>query len=139
MTRTRIKLALGGLAIASAVVYLGVAATRSSWVYYLDVDHFVLEGVPDGTRVRLHGAVAPEGFAVSAADMVARFDLAGEHSRVRVEYRGAVPSLLAPGREVVVEGAAAGGDFRADVLLTKCGSKYERRGSYPLGDEGQRP
>jgi cytochrome c-type biogenesis protein CcmE len=123
-------------AIAGAVVYLGAAAARSNWVYYLDVDRFVEQqraGAPDGDRVRLHGTVALEGFEVSAADMCARFKLVGEGDRLPVEYRGVVPDLLAPGREVVVEGAAEAGIFRADVLMTKCGSKYESegRGSQP--------
>ena len=45
---------------------------------------------------------------------------------VPVVYRGSVPDLFKPGREVVIEGALVGGTFvgKRDTLVTKCPSKY---------------
>ncbi|MDX6492176.1 MAG: cytochrome c-type biosis protein CcmE, partial [Gaiellaceae bacterium] len=45
---------------------------------------------------------------------------------VPVVYRGSVPDLFKPGREVVVEGMFVNGTFLAakDTLVTKCPSKY---------------
>jgi cytochrome c-type biogenesis protein CcmE len=44
-----------------------------------------------------------------------------------VRYRGPVPDLFGAGRQVVVEGTMSDGVLEADVLLTKCASKYEAR------------
>ena len=45
---------------------------------------------------------------------------------VPVVYRGSVPDLFKPGREVVVDGKLIDGTFVAvrDTLVTKCPSKY---------------
>jgi cytochrome c-type biogenesis protein CcmE len=45
---------------------------------------------------------------------------------VPVVYRGSVPDLFKPGREVVVEGRLVNGTFvgARDSLVTKCPSKY---------------
>jgi len=45
---------------------------------------------------------------------------------VPVVYRGSVPDLFKPGREVVVQGRLVDGVFVAarDTLVTKCPSKY---------------
>jgi cytochrome c-type biogenesis protein CcmE len=45
---------------------------------------------------------------------------------VPVVYRGSVPDLFKPGREVVVQGRFVNGMFVAarDTLVTKCPSKY---------------
>ncbi len=45
---------------------------------------------------------------------------------VPVVYRGSVPDLFKPGREVAVEGTLVNGTFVAarDTLVTKCPSKY---------------
>ena len=45
-----------------------------------------------------------------------------------VTYAGVLPDLFKPGGEVVVEGRLdAAGTFKADVLMTKCASKYEMK------------
>lgn len=45
---------------------------------------------------------------------------------VLVVYKGSVPDLFAPGRELVVEGALRNGTFVATpgTMVTKCPSKY---------------
>ena len=45
---------------------------------------------------------------------------------VPVVYRGSVPDLFKPGREIVVQGKLVEGTFVADrdTLVTKCPSKY---------------
>jgi cytochrome c-type biogenesis protein CcmE len=48
--------------------------------------------------------------------------------RVLVTYRGTVPDNFAEGREVVVEGRPdETGTFSADLLLTRCESKYKAK------------
>lgn len=128
MIRTGPKLVLGAAAIGLAILYLGISGTRASWVYYLSVDEYTTRPQAQERRTRVHGVVA-ETAEVDPVGFSARFDLLGEASVVPVEYHGTVPDLFAPGREVVIEGRTdARGVFVADVLLTKCGSKYEPAG-----------
>ena len=53
-------------------------------------------------------------------------DRDGGPATVPVVYRGSVPDLFKPGREVVVDGRLVNGTFVAvpDTLVTKCPSKY---------------
>jgi cytochrome c-type biogenesis protein CcmE len=131
MAPVHTKLFIGGAVIAGALGYLGVSGVRSGWVYYVDVDSYVRDGAA-GARSRVHGAVAPEGLEVGRADLVARFVLVGGRERLNVEYRGAIPDTFAAGREVVVEGASdRAGVFQADLLLTRCASKYQGQANPP--------
>src|SRR5690606_10510622 len=117
---------VAGIAIASAVAYLGVTGVQSGWVYYVAVDEYVASDTARSGRARVHGTVALEGVDSRPAELFASFDLVGVTGRLAVEYQGPVPDLFQPGREVVVEGACDdSGVFQADVLLTKCASKYE--------------
>lgn len=126
MTRAHHKTLVGGLLVAGAIGYLGFTGVSSGWVYFVDVDTFVQDTIAHGTRTRLHGAVGAEGADVSRVGLIARFELMGTSQRLPVVYRGPIPELFQPGRQVVVEGALdESGVFQADVLLTKCASKYE--------------
>ena len=73
MTAMRIKLLVAGMILAVAVGYLGFAGVQSGWVYYLPVDQFVADAQFHGTRVRLHGTVAPDGFSASSGTLAASF------------------------------------------------------------------
>jgi cytochrome c-type biogenesis protein CcmE len=78
-------------------------------------------------RVSLVGKVAgrPSGDGHRNALRFRLRDRDGTAS-VPVVYRGSVPDLFKPGREVVVDGRLVGGTFMAvrDTLVTKCPSKY---------------
>lgn len=129
MSHTRVKLIVAGLAIATAVALLAMSGVKEGWVYYLPVDEFVADAAYHGQRVRLHGRVAAEGLEVNGTQLLARFDLAGGETKQRVEYTGVIPDNFAADRDVVVEGRLdESGVFRADVLMTKCASKYESGG-----------
>ena len=129
MRSARLKLVFGVAAVGAAMVYLGITGARNGWVYYLSVDDYAARAETHGARSRVHGIVGP-GAVVDPVGFTAQFDLRGQSRVIRVEYRGAVPDLFAEGREVVVEGTTDDrGTFLADVLLTKCGSKYEPAGA----------
>lgn len=128
MSKAGIKLVIGVAAVGVALGYLGLTGIRSGWVYYLSVDEYTTQAGTHGARSRVHGTVGP-GAVLDPVRFAASFDLRGRDHALRVEYRGAVPDMFAEGREVVVEGVTdEEGVFRADVLLTKCGSKYEPAG-----------
>lgn len=126
MTHAKLKLLCAGLVLMAAVGYLAVAGVKKGWVYYLEVDQLTSDAAYRSQRVRLMGRVADEGVQIRPARLTARFDLRGAEKRVPVDYRGVVPDNFEPGRDVVVEGKLGDdGVFHADVLMTKCASKYE--------------
>ncbi len=129
MNHVRMKLVVGGLAIALAVALLATAGIKEGLVYYLPVDEFLADSGRQGGRVRLHGTVSEANYESDPAGLHARFELVGTEHRLSVESRGVVPDLFKAGREVVVEGRLDDeGVFRGDTLLTKCASKYETAG-----------
>lgn len=136
MTRIRTKLTVALLVIGSAVAYLVQAGVRTGWVYSMDADAFLEKTELHSRRVRLMGSVGLENVQANPGMLSAKFDLVSNDKSVRVDYRGAVPDMFKPGHDVVVEGTLdKDGVFQADVLLTKCASKYDPT-SAPHGEMG---
>jgi cytochrome c-type biogenesis protein CcmE len=128
MTILSRKLWFAGVVLAGAVSYLAYAGAQQGWVYYVPVDQFVRDTAQQKHRVRLMGRVATDGLAIQAAQMRAQFALESSTTRLPVSYHGTIPDLFKPGADVVVEGKmGAAGVFEADVLLTKCASKYDAK------------
>jgi len=125
MSAIQKKLLIGGVALVAAVGYLAYAGMKSGWVYFIDVDKFLADTQYHRQRVRLHGKVADDGFV--AQNLEATFVLLGKSSRLNVAYHGVIPDMFQTGRDVVVEGRLdpQSNTFKADVLMTKCASKYE--------------
>jgi len=127
------KLAIGGVVIACAAVYLGLTAANSGWVYYVEVDQ--LSQAYPGTHVRVHGTVSPDSLDLRPEDPSAAFTLVGLTQSVPVRYRGPIPPMLTPGSQVVAQGALDDqGVFIADTILTKCASKYQAPGDPPAAE-----
>jgi cytochrome c-type biogenesis protein CcmE len=149
-------------ALGAGVVLLVLAARGGSLDYYRDVDALLASAEAEAERpVRVKGTVAPGSIRESPAPDEVRFALRGAHRSLEVVYRGVLPPLFAPGREVVVAGhlrsrpsggqaqavgrqsgsATDTGDgggaasslplFEAYEILTKCPSKYEARKEAP--------
>jgi cytochrome c-type biogenesis protein CcmE len=120
---------IAAVVLTLAVGYLAFAGIQAGRTYYLGVDPFLADAAYHGQRVRLHGTVSGEGLQVDTGLAGARFLLRGQAATLPVTYQGVIPDLFRPGCDVVVEGTL-GQDrvFRADKLLTKCASKYDRRG-----------
>ena len=126
MTHMRIKLAVVGIVLLASLGYLGFAGVRDGWVYYLDVDQFLADAKYHADRVRLCGRVDEEGLAVHRGRLVASFSLLGSTQSIAVAYKGVIPDAFTAGGDVVVEGQLdEQGTFQADVLMTKCASKYQ--------------
>jgi len=133
MNVVRNKLIVVGFVLLAALVYLASASVKSGFVYFLEVDQFLSDPKYASQRVRLHGKVSGEAFEAKSGAMVARFGLLGKKQVLAVTYRGAVPDMFQAGREVVCEGQLdQTGNFQADVLMTKCASKYQT--ASPHGD-----
>lgn len=134
MASIRMKLIIAGIVLTGAVSYLAMAGMKSGWVYYMDVDKYLADAQYASQRVRLHGKVAEDGFSLNKAGLNATFQLAGHTRSVAVSYHGAIPDMFECGRDVVVEGKMRDGIFQADVLMTKCASKYETQTPHQKDD-----
>lgn len=144
MSHTKLKMIVGGLTILTAVSALAVLGVRDGWAYFLPVDEFVASPERQAQRVRLHGIVQSEGLETSSASIGVSFMLGGEQSSLPVYFTGVIPDMFQAEREVVVEGKLDDqGVFQADVLLTKCASKYTSDGQSihedPLNTEETSP
>ena len=128
MTHLKAKLAIAGIVLVGAVGYLGYAGMQKGWVYTMGVEEYLKSPEKHQQRVRLCGTVAAEGVVVQKAQMAATFFLKGGQQQIPVAYKGVVPDMFKAEAEIIVEGKQdAAGVFQADVLLTKCASKYEER------------
>ncbi len=126
MSHIRMKLTVAALALFGAIGYLAWAGIRDGWVYYLQVDEFVKDSSYHDQRVRVHGLVSTENFQPNPGLLLAHFDLLGETQLLRINYSGVVPDLFQADQDVVVEGRLDENEvFQADILMTKCASKYE--------------
>lgn len=126
MSHMTVKMVIAAVVLISAVGYLAFAGIRSGWVYYVEVDEFLANPTYQEQRVRLCGRADEEVFDVQPARMTASFDLHGVSQAIPVVYTGVVPGTFEPGCEVVLEGRLnAQGTFEADVMMTKCASKYQ--------------
>ena len=115
------------------VIALSVAALLTIFLLYTSVAGGTPSLQPselDGRTgvVGLTGRVVgePAGDARGAGLRFRLRDLDGKGSGVLVRYKGSVPDLFRPGRDVHLEGRLQNGVFVAkpDTLVTKCPSKY---------------
>lgn len=126
MRKTSIKYLVAGVLLGGAVIYLAAAGIQAASVYSVPVDRYLADSSLQSHRVRLHGKVAQDGLVSSPGRLSAQFSLLGKGQQINVAYTGMIPDLFKAGCDVVVEGKRdAAGTFQADVLMTKCASKYE--------------
>jgi cytochrome c-type biogenesis protein CcmE len=130
MSRAIVKYVAAGTVAVGALAYLAYASLKDEWVsYHVTVDEFATKGEYRTQRVRLAGRVADEGLVTGAGRLGASFVLKGQSSEVNVNYKGVLPDLFKGGCEVIAEGRMDGaGVFRAELIMTKCASKYESDG-----------
>jgi cytochrome c-type biogenesis protein CcmE len=126
MTHFRIKLAVAAVVIALAVTYLAMAGVKKGWVYHMAVDAYVADNQFHNQRVRLCGKVGEENLTSNPGRLTATFVLLGDAQSVPVAYHGVIPDLFKAGCEVIIEGQMdSAGVFKADLMMTKCASKYD--------------
>jgi len=126
-TRTIVKALAGMIVIGGGVGYFMYQAMQSSWSYYYSVDDFSANiSTVKNHSFRIAGRVKQGSVARDLQKMDLTFTLAGSESELSVRYKGSVPDNFAEGREVVVEGRLdTSGVFQADLLMTRCESKYK--------------
>lgn len=128
-TKMVVKITLGLLIIGGGIGYLMYQAMRTSWSYYYSVDDFSANrAAVKNHSLRLAGRVKQDSIARDLQKMSLKFTLAGSETELPVHYTGTVPDNFAEDREVVVEGRLdTTGIFQAEMLMTKCESKYKAK------------
>jgi len=123
----QVKFLIGGGLIALAIVYLIVAATRSTAAYFLTVEELYAKGDTIYDRnVRVSGRVTDAEPDFNARDLILRFHVAGATGQtLPVLFNGPRPDQLRPDAEAILEGKFDGRIFNAQTILLKCPSKYE--------------
>lgn len=124
----RRRFIVGAMLIAAAVSYLVYAGIRTTSMYYFDMDEFLAHrGAHVGEDLRVKGWVRDGSMQYDAATSALSFELAKQDGSepVPVTYKGILPDMFAPGREVVVEGRYTGNALTAKQIMTSCPSKYE--------------
>jgi cytochrome c-type biogenesis protein CcmE len=80
----------------------------------------------ENERVRLGGRIQDGSIQISKSNLLdVHFMLDQGDESVKVHYSKTRPDLFKNGVEVIVEGVYTGGIFKADMLQTKCASRYE--------------
>lgn len=128
-TKIVVKITLGLLIIGGGIGYFMYHAMRTSWSYYYSVDDFSANRASvKNHSLRLAGRVKRDSIARDLQKMSLKFTLAGSETELPVHYTGTVPDNFAEDREVVVEGRLdTTGIFQAEMLMTKCESKYKAK------------
>ena len=127
--KTITKLLIGVVVIGGGLGYFMYQAMQSSWSYYYSVDEFTanIDAVKSNS-LRIAGLVKNGSVTRAMQNMTLTFVLAGTKSEVPVQYGGTVPDNFAEGIDVVVDGRLnTDGVFQADVLTTRCESKYKAK------------
>jgi cytochrome c-type biogenesis protein CcmE len=127
--KTIVKALVGVIVIGGGLGYFMYQAMQSSWASYYSVDEFAADSsVVENQSLRVAGRVKRGSVARDLQKMNLTFTLTGLKAEIPVHYGGSVPDNFAEDREVVVEGRLdAAGVFRADLLMTRCESKYRAK------------
>ncbi|MHC4083643.1 MAG: cytochrome c maturation protein CcmE [Planctomycetota bacterium] len=125
-----IKILLGVLIIGGGIGYFMYHAMQSSWSYYYTVDDFTADDNPavKNQSIKIAGRVKQGSIVRDLQKVSLNFTLTGSKTELPVQYKGTVPDNFSEDREVVVEGRLdTTGMFQADMLMTKCESKYKAK------------
>ncbi len=123
----RIKILLGGIIIAAALIWLGFVGFQESKAYYVTVDEYrSMQGTQDGKTLKVAGEVIAGSIDRTKSPM--EFVLGNQDKTIRVRYVGKdiIPDTFKDGTKALVEGkAGSDGVFQATHIEAKCASKYE--------------
>lgn len=124
---------VGLVGVALVVTYLAWTGISDSMVYYLTPTELVAKVSQDPAfhqvGVKVSGRVVSGSYTRANEGLTHRFqvhDIEFPEVSFPVEYDGTLPDTFTDDTEVVLEGRFGEDSvFKADELLTKCGSRYE--------------
>ncbi|MDR0827128.1 MAG: cytochrome c maturation protein CcmE [Desulfovibrio sp.] len=112
------------------VSYLVVSEISANSVYFLNVSEALTLPSDKLQAARLFGTVREDGITRLENRQGVKFQLEDKDNAAQslwVEYEGPVPDTFKAGAEVIVEGRLdPKASFRAQSLMTKCPSKYQK-------------
>jgi cytochrome c-type biogenesis protein CcmE len=124
----RLVVALGAaVLLAGALIYTSFSAATEA-----QQPSQLLQGGKPGKAYELTGTVAAGSVRHEGETLLFRLRDRKGSASVPVRYTGEVPDPFREGREVVVKGSLANGQFvgQRDSLVTKCPSKFKKKTSY---------
>ena len=127
--KTIVKTIIGVVLIGGGMTYFVFQAMETSWSYYYSVDDFSADSpAVKNHSLRIAGRVKQGSIVRDLQKVSLNFTLTGSKNELPVQYKGTAPDNFAEEREVVVEGRLdTTGIFQADMLMTKCESKYKAK------------
>ena len=127
--KTIVKTLIGIIVIGGGIGYFMYQAMQSSWSYYYSVDDFIANNAAANSHsIRLAGLVKQGSINRDVEKMDLQFKLSGSDNEIPVQYRGSIPDNFVEEGEVVIEGRLdTSGVFQAEMLMTKCESKYKAK------------
>lgn len=113
------------------VGYLMFVGLSENTMPFINVSEALAMQPAELQPARLFGTVKDEGLSRMDDKPGVRFQLEDKDNAGKslwVVYEGAVPDTFKAGAEVIVEGSLKEGDkaFKAESLMTKCPSKYQK-------------
>jgi len=121
------KVLIGGVVVAAALIWLGFVGFQESKAYYITVDEYdSMKEDLEGKTLKLAGEVEPGSIDRSKPQM--EFVISNQNKKIRVQYIGKdiIPDTFQDGTKALVEGAVSPeGIFQASDIEAKCASKYE--------------
>jgi cytochrome c-type biogenesis protein CcmE len=121
------KVLIGGVVVAAALIWLGFVGFQESKAYYITVDEYdSMKENLEGKTLKLAGEVEPGSIDRSKPQM--EFVISNQNKKIRVQYIGKdiIPDTFQDGTKALVEGAVSPeGIFQASHIEAKCASKYE--------------
>jgi len=129
-----LKFLIAGALVTAAIMYLVVSGMRDPGAiaaYYEVSEIQSALHLHPGSDIKVNGRVVDGSIKWDPASRELRFHLADTRSADRilpVICSSASPAVLSDGAQVVVQGRMeADGTFRAESLLTRCPSRYEKK------------
>lgn len=121
------KFIIGGLILVAALVFLGYIGFMGSVTYYYEVSELLEKAdTLNNQTIRVSGNVADDVDRQGLDMSFTILDMSDNGNSLPIAYSGVVPDTFKVGNQVVLEGKyTAAGIFEADVIIMKCGSKYE--------------
>jgi cytochrome c-type biogenesis protein CcmE len=121
------KILVGGIVVAAALIWLGIVGFQESKAYYITVDEYASSKEPlEGKTLKLAGEVLAGSIDRTKPQL--EFVIGNQSRKIKVQYVGKdiIPDTFKDGTKALVEGKAAPqGVFQASHIEAKCASKYE--------------
>ncbi len=121
------KIIIAIIILISTVVFLIASGIRSTKIYYKSVSDAA--ATEDNSEFRIEGEVVKNSTLWNPEKTLLKFKMTDGKQKINVIYKGYKPDTYKEGKGVIVEGKyfSKSNTLKADTLLTKCPSKYEKK------------